>query len=143
MPDPLSIAAAVTGIAATGFAVANGLYTIADGIGSAGQEVRIYGDEVGAFSKLLIRGRSELLQPAHTSSEDTSLIKDVLDICDRILAPLERLQKTLSPLLVRFRESPGKLRQVGIRIHWIFSRKAKLLFYRGVERAAQSTGYHS
>jgi hypothetical protein len=53
MADPLSLSATVIGIATTGFAVALGLYQIADGIGSAGREVRLYADEVGGFSKML------------------------------------------------------------------------------------------
>ena len=131
MADPLG----VIGIAATGFAVAQGLYQIADGIGSAGQEVRIYADEVDAFSKLLKMVRAELLRPSGVSLDEQSLVKDVMDICDRVLQPLNRLQSTLKPLLVRFRNSSGKLRQFGLRVQWFFSSKDKLLFYREALKA--------
>jgi hypothetical protein len=100
---PLGLAAGVIGIAATGFAVARGLYQIADGIGSAGQEVRIYADEVDAFSELLKMVRAELLRSSSVSLDEQSLVKDVMDVCDRVLQPLNRLQGTLRPLLVRFR----------------------------------------
>jgi hypothetical protein len=55
-----------------------------------------------------------------------------MDICDRVLTPLNRLQKTLKPLLVHFRSSPGKLRQLELRLRWVFSSRDKLLFYREV-----------
>lgn len=135
MSDPLSIATAVIGIAATGFTVAQGLYQIADGIGSAGKEVRIYADEIDAFSKLLKAVRAELLRPPPVSFDEQSLVNDVLDICDRVLLPLNRLQNTLKPLLVRFNNSSGKLRQFGLRVQWFFSSKDKLLFYREALRA--------
>lgn len=136
MSDPLSIAASLAGIASTGFFIAKGLYQIADGIGSAGQEVRIYADEVGSFSKLLLKVRSELQQPSHGShDDDVSLVRDILEICEKALAPLERLQHTLKPLLVKFRQSSRKLRQFGLRVQWIFTSKAKLLFYRDLLRS--------
>ncbi len=135
MADPLGLAAGVIGIAATGFAVAQGLYQIADGIGSAGQEVRIYADEIDAFSKLLKMVRAELLRPSSIFLDEQSLVRDVMDICDRVLQPLNRLQNTLRPLLVRFRSCPGKLRQFGLRVQWYFSCKDKLLFYREALRS--------
>jgi hypothetical protein len=130
MMDPLSIAATALTIAAKGFAVAQSLYEIASGIGSAGREVRTYADEIDVFSKLLNAVREEVLRPLGTSLDEQSLVKDVLDICNRVLLPLESLQSTLKPLLVHFRNSPGKLHQFGLRIRWIFSSKGKLLFYR-------------
>jgi hypothetical protein len=116
MGDPLSLSASVIGIATTGFAVALGLYQIADGIGSAGREVRLYADEVGGFSKMLKMVGTQVLPPSDISSDEQSLIMDVMDICDRVLLPLNRLQGTLQPLLVRFRQSSGKLRQFGLRV---------------------------
>lgn len=130
MSDPLSVAASIIGITATGFTVAQSLYQIADGIGSAGLEVRVYADEIDAFSKLLKAVRAELLRPSSISLNEQSLVKDVIDICNRVLAPLSRLQDTLKPLLVRFRNSSRKLSQFGLRVQWIFAKKSKLLFYR-------------
>jgi hypothetical protein len=132
MSDPLNIAAGVFGIAATGFAVAQGLYQIADGIGSAGQEVRAHAGEIDAFSKLLKRVRAELLRPSNTCFEEQSLVKDIVDICERVLLPLNLLQATLKPLLIQFSRSSKKLRQLGLRIHWLFKSKNKLLFYRSI-----------
>jgi hypothetical protein len=60
---------------------------------------------------------------------------DVMDICDRVLLPLNRLQGTLQPLLVRFRQGSGELRQFGLRVQWCFSRKDKLLCYREALKA--------
>lgn len=132
MSDPLSIAAGVIGIAGTGFTVAQGLYQIADGIGSAGQEVRAHADEIDAFSKLLKRVRDELLRPSNDCLEEQSLVKDIVDICEKVLLPLNRLQATLKPLLIKFSKSSNKIHQLGLRIHWLFKSKNKLLFYRSI-----------
>ena len=134
MSDPLSIAAGVIGIAATGFAVARSLYRIADGIGTAGDEVRIYADEIDAFSKLLRKVREELLRYDQIPHSTGSLLEDVVHICERVLAVLNALRTTLDPLLVKFAQSPGKLLHFGLRLQWIFSQKAKLLFYRDALR---------
>jgi hypothetical protein len=97
--------------------------------------VRLYADEVGSFSKMLKMVGTQVLPPSDISSDEQSLIMDVMDICDRVLLPLNRLQGTLQPLLVRFRQSSGKLRQFGLRVQWYFSSKDKLLCYREALKA--------
>jgi len=130
MSDPFSVASGAAGIISLGFTIAQGLFQIAGGIGSAGQEIRIYAEEINAFSKLLRCVKTELESSTDVSLDLQSLVKDVTDICDRVLTPLDRLQNTLKPLLVRFKTSPGKIRQLGVRLQWVFTSKDKLLFYR-------------
>jgi hypothetical protein len=46
MADPLSITASILAVVIAGFKAAKGLYQLADGIGSAGMEARIYAEEI-------------------------------------------------------------------------------------------------
>lgn len=130
MADPLSIASGAAGIISLGLTITQGLFQIADSIGSAGQEVRIYAEDINAFSKLLKRVKIELDSSTDVSVDIQSLVNDVVDICDRLLKALDRLQHTLKPLLGHFRSSPSKFRQLKLRLQWVFRTKAKLLFYR-------------
>jgi len=137
MSDPLSIAAGIAGVATAGFQVAQGLYQIADGIGSAGLEVRIYAKEITSFSKVLQLIQTKILRPVGVTLDELGLVKDITDICEEVLAPLTRIQETLKPLLDRYKDSKKKIDQIGKRIHWYFSQKQKLLFYREALRGHQ------
>jgi hypothetical protein len=130
MSDPISISGTAVRVISLGLTVAKGLYLIADGIGSAGREVRMYADEIDSFSKLLNRVTIELEKSSALPHDLQSLLNDVIGICDRVLTPLDSLQRTLKPLLTGFRDSPGKLHQFGLRIQRTFVTKDKLLFYR-------------
>lgn len=134
MSDPLSISASLAGILSIGFSVAKGLYRIAEGIGSARQEVRIYADEIDSFSKLLGRVKDEVESTGDISDELQDLVTDVLSLCERLLAPLDRLQKALSPLLVRFRPSPGKFGHFVLKVRWFFMFRDELLVCRDALR---------
>ncbi len=130
MADPFSIASGAAGIVSMGFSIAHGLFQIAQKIGSAGDEVRVYAEEIDTFSKLLGHIKAEIERSTDISVAIQSLIKDVMDICGRVLVPLDRLQANLKPLLARFSSSTGKFRQLGLRLQWVFREKAKLLFFR-------------
>ncbi|KAL2811777.1 nucleoside phosphorylase domain-containing protein [Aspergillus granulosus] len=129
MADPLSITASIVGIVTLGFQVAKGLYQFADGIGSAGEEVRLYAGEVNEFSKLLNYIRTQILDSPDLPFNSQSLIRDVIDVCDKVLQPFHRLQNTLNSFFTQFKQSPKKLKQFGLRVKWVFSSKKKLLFY--------------
>ncbi|KAB8239574.1 nucleoside phosphorylase domain-containing protein [Aspergillus alliaceus] len=129
MADPLSITASIIGIATLGFQIAKGLYKIADGIGSAGEEVRLYAGEINEFSKLLNHIRAQILATPDIPFSSRSLIKDVIDICDKVLQPFHCLQKTLESFFTRFKQSPNKLKKFGLGVGWVFCYKKKLLFY--------------
>lgn len=128
MTDPLSITASIVGLVTLGFQVVKGLYQIADAIGSAGEEVRLYAGEINRFSKLLNLIRAQILATPDIAFDSRSLIKDVIDICHKVLQPFHRLQNTLDAFLARFKQSPKKLKQFGFRVRWVFSDKRKLLF---------------
>jgi predicted nuclease with TOPRIM domain len=136
MADALGVAASIVAVATAGFQVAQALYQIAEGIGGAGREVRVYAKEVAVFSKVLNNIRNAILRPDVKSAE-LSLVKDITDICEDVLEPLNRIRKTLESLLERYRDSKRKLEQLKQRIHWYFSKRNKLLFYREALRGHQ------
>ena len=135
MSDPLSVTAAIVAVVTVGFQVAKGLHQLADGIGSVGMEARIYAEEIDSFSKLLQRIKEQVLQqPEQFSSFEMNLLQDIIDVCKRVLHPINRIQEKLNPLLTKFRSSQSWLRAFGLRAQWMFSAKDKLLFYRGALR---------
>lgn len=112
----LDIAAVVVGIASAGMLVAKGLVQIADGIGSAGDEVRMCASDTALFSQMLEKLADVLNMPSAASRATQSTTDDLIDVCERILYPFERLIERLAPLLERYRESEYHLLQIGLRI---------------------------
>jgi hypothetical protein len=143
MAEPLSITANILAVAMTGFKLAQGLYQLADGIGSAGKEVRVYADEIDALSKLLQLIRIHIESAPAEFSYERTLLRDILDACGRILGQIGRIQISLTPLMDRFRSSESKMKALSVRIQWIFCCKDKLLFYlaalRGQHRLLDTT----
>jgi hypothetical protein len=135
MADPLSISASIIAVVGAGFKVAKGLHQLADEIGSASVEVRVYGEEIDSFAKLVQRIREQITQRAgQVSSFEENLLRDIIDVCGRVMRPINGLQEKLNPLLERFRDSPSKLRSFRLRVQWISKSKEKILFYRGALR---------
>jgi hypothetical protein len=135
MADPLSITASIITLATVGFQIAKGLHQLANTIGTAGQEVRLYATEIDSFSKVLEMLRQEITsRPHNLSSKAGRLFESLVDICGRALDPMNRLQTNLNSMLVRFKDSPNKIRQFGLKIQWYFSAKDELLFYRDALR---------
>ncbi|KAF2261455.1 hypothetical protein CC78DRAFT_583677 [Lojkania enalia] len=112
------------------------LYKIAECIGSAGREVWIYADEVDSLSRVLQQLGKEMESSNITTTPfEEYLLTDIVQFCDRILGLLRTLGNTLKPLLDKYRDSPNKLGQIGLRISWVFAHKAELLIYRDTLRA--------
>lgn len=129
----MSIAGSIAGLASVGFSVAKGLYQMADDMSVAGVEVRLYGNEIDAFAKLLLhvqRTVDGLACSAQELKEIKTQVQEILKNCDRILQPLQQVQQALLPLLQRFRDSPSKMLQVALRARWTFVSRGKVLFYR-------------
>lgn len=127
--DPLSISAGVIAITTVSVQVAEGLYKLADGIGTAGQEVRASADRVSNFSTLLMSLNHEISKPTKISPVEQVMVLDIVGVCRGLMQPLRNLQQALEPLLIRYRDSAEKLRQFGLRVKFYFSCKAKLLQY--------------
>ncbi|ETS82517.1 hypothetical protein PFICI_04393 [Pestalotiopsis fici W106-1] len=137
MADPLSIAASVVGLASVGFEIAKSLHGLADAVGSAGEQVRVYASEIEVFSRVLQLVRYQLHELQDVSINGLELLKDIVDICEDIVKRLHALMQSLGPLLSRFKDSKNKLLQFGIRLEWILTKKEKLLFYRATLKQQQ------
>ena len=109
---------------------AKGLVQIADGIGSAGEEVRICASDTAFFSQTLENLADALNMPTAASRATQSMTEDLIDLCERILHPFQRLIERFTPLLEKYRESEHQLRQIGLRIQWYFRHKSKVTFYQ-------------
>ena len=123
-------AAGVAGIASAGMLVAKGLIQLADGIGSAGKEVRMCASDTALFSQMLENLADAPKLPSAASRATQSTTEDLIDVCERILYPFQRLTERLTPLLEKYRESEHQLRQIGLRIQWYFRHKSKVTFYQ-------------
>jgi predicted hotdog family 3-hydroxylacyl-ACP dehydratase len=121
--DPLSLAANIIAVTFAGFKVAKGLHSLADGIGFAGREVRIYADEIDSFAKLLGRVKEQLSQGGDECSYEKYLLQDILHVCKRVLEPINRIQEQLNPLLVSLHATASKLKHFTLRVQWMFSSK--------------------
>lgn len=140
MADPLSITASVFGVSAAGFKVAQGFYHIADSIGSAGEEVRLFASDTDIFAHMLY-SLSQTLEMSSTQLSPRLLIttEDAVKLCEQILQPFERIIARLKPLLQKFKDSQSKTKQVSLRIQWVFKHKAKISFYQRMLNSLKST----
>jgi hypothetical protein len=127
--DPLTLSAGVIAVTTVSFQVAKGLYQLADGIGSAGTEVRVSADQVSNFSTLLMSINKEVSKPTRISAVEQTLVLDIVGVCKGLMEPLKNIQQALEPLLARYRDSTEKIRQFGLRLKLYFSCKGKLLYY--------------
>jgi len=131
MVDPLSVTASVIAVAAAGLRISKGLYQIANTMGSAGQEVRSYADDTRSVTTVLEGISDQLNKKAkHSWTKAERVILDILDICKSVLGPMNDIQKSLNLLLVHFKLSNMKLRQVRARVWWFFKYKEKMLSLR-------------
>lgn len=139
MAEVIGVIASVVGVSAAGFKVAQGLYKIADSISSAGEEVRLFATDTHVFSQMLF-GLSQSLE---TSQDPSSRLlvttADAVILCQQILEPFQKVIARLNPLLVRFRESASRLRQIGLRLNWIWKHKSKLVFYQKMLNSLKAT----
>ncbi|ETI21402.1 hypothetical protein G647_07749 [Cladophialophora carrionii CBS 160.54] len=139
MGDPVGLAASVLGLAQTAWTVAKGLYNLADEIGSAGDAVRVFANDFWLFvetTKVLGDLLDSLPSSVAASRRTESTTEELLDVAmDQVVKPFETLLRELEPLLVRWRDSPSRMRQLGLRIQWAFSCKSKILFYHAALNA--------
>lgn len=136
----LGVFASALTVIAAGFNIAKALNTLADGLGSAGEAVRMYASEIRVFSELLDTIR-EILEnhPGESRSRAERLTMDILNISERLLDPVDKLKAKLGPLLVSYSTSPTKLYQLRLRIQWVFHAEQKLKRYRGSLKALTVT----
>jgi hypothetical protein len=131
MADPLSITASIIAVASASFSIAKGLCKVADALGSTGQEIHMYSREIDDFARLLKNVQWVMDSASGGSPDEGTLVQDVLDICHRVLDPINRLQKSLNRFLASFQHNRSKLHHFGLLARWYFRERRELLFFRG------------
>ena len=126
----LDVATAVVTLAGAGMAVAKGLIQIADSIGSAGEEVRLCAADTTLFSQMLVSLADGLRNPITALRATQNIMEDLVNVCERILVPFRNLIAKLKPLLDKYCHSRQQLRQISLRIQWVFRHKSKVIFYQ-------------
>ncbi|KAI0896512.1 hypothetical protein F4806DRAFT_429509 [Annulohypoxylon nitens] len=119
-------ASAFAGLLSLGIQVTTALYAVADGIGSAGEEVRNVARDVDSATQIMRTIQSVLDKQPQINDEINAIINRIMDICHQIFRIYDVLQKSLVPLMERFRDSERKLEQFGLRLKWYFRSKEKV-----------------
>jgi len=136
MAEAVGLAASVLGLAQTAWTVAKGLHDLADEVGSAGEAVRIFASDFWLFVETVKTLRTFLDDLPPVSRRTQSTTEELLEVAmEQVVEPFQELLVELEPLLVRWRDSPRRMKQLGLRIQWAFSCKSKVLFYHAALNA--------
>ncbi|KAI2467053.1 hypothetical protein F4781DRAFT_433813 [Annulohypoxylon bovei var. microspora] len=119
-------ASAIAGLFSLGIQVTKALYSVADGIGAAGEEVRDVARDVNSAIQTMKSIQGVLDKQPHINNDINAVVTRIADICGQIFRIYDVLQKSLVPLLERFRDSKKKLEQFGLRLKWYLRSKAKV-----------------
>lgn len=126
----IGLIASVLAVAGAGFTVAKSLFSLANTIGGAGAEVRVFATDTAMFSQTL-EHLGEKLRAMHSPSGPVlRTAEDLADVCKRTLEPLREQLESLEPLLERCRNSERVMYQFALRVRWAFKHRSKVLFYR-------------
>ena len=135
----MALAAGVLALAQTGWHVSKGLFDLAAEVGTAGEAVRVFASDFWLFVET-VRTLGDLLKrlpPVSRRAQSTT--EELLEVAlEQVVEPFQQLLSNLEPLLVRWRNSPNRMRQLGVRIQWAFSCKKKVLFYHAALNALKS-----
>ncbi|KIM95333.1 hypothetical protein OIDMADRAFT_183895 [Oidiodendron maius Zn] len=123
-------AAAIAGLISLGLEVARAIYSVADGIGAAGNELRNVAQEVESYTRSMEAIQEVLNRQNDVDAKIMAVIDRLVDICLPILKTYREMQTSLAPLLERFRNSKKKLKQFGSRIEWYIRSKKKVYICR-------------
>jgi hypothetical protein len=126
MSDPLSVAASIAGLIVVGIQTAKVLYEVAEGIGSAGDEVRDVAEQVDNLSSVLQAVHDKVEQRKALGNAMVAALKKASKPCERLLETFGDMLKPLKPVLVRYRDSQRKLEQIGLRVRWYIRSKSKV-----------------
>ena len=132
----LGVAASVLQLAQAAWVVAKGLQDLADEVSSAGKAVRIFANDFWLFVET-VETLGEVFNnlppvPRRTRSTTEELIEVATE---QVIEPFQQLLVDLEPLLIRWKDSPSRMKQLGLRIQWTFSSKKKVLFYHAALNA--------
>lgn len=126
MTDPLSVAGSIAGLIALGIQTAKVLYAVADGIGSAGSEVRDVAEQVINLSNVLQAVQEKIEQRSSLESAVVMALTAAIKPCKKLLDTFSEMLKPLQPVFDRYRDSRRKLEQIGPRVKWYIRTKSKV-----------------
>ena len=107
-----------------------------DEVGSAGEAVRIFANDFWLFVATVktLGDLFDSLPPVSRRIQSTT--EELLDVAmEQVVKPFQNMVVELEPLLVRWRDSPSRMMQLGLRLQWAFSYKSKILFYHSALNA--------
>ncbi|KAK3625329.1 hypothetical protein LTR56_020494 [Elasticomyces elasticus] len=96
MAEVLGLVSAILTLAGAGANLGMTLYTIADGVGSAGREARLIADEVSLFSQALTALSKSLERRTSQSARLHIIAQELSESCQAALVELSALAKDLS-----------------------------------------------
>ena len=136
MAEAVGLAASVLGLAQTGWSVAKGLHDLAEEVSSAGEAVRIFANDFWLFMETVetLGDLSDSLPPMSGRIQSTT--EELIDVAmEQVVKPFQHMIIELEPLLVKWRDSPNRMMQLGLRLQWAFSHKRRVLFYHSALNA--------
>ncbi|OQV08628.1 hypothetical protein CLAIMM_12869 [Cladophialophora immunda] len=136
MAEAVGLAASVLGLAQVGWTVAKGLHDLGEEVGSAGEAVRIFANDFHLFVET-VQTLGDLFESSPpVSRRAQSTTEELLDVAmEQVVAPFEKMLVELEPLLVKWRDSPSRMMQLGVRLQWAFAYKKRVLFYHSALNA--------
>lgn len=126
MADVISVVGGIAGLITIGIQTAQTLFGVADGIGSAGREVRDLAQQVFTLTEVLNGLRVKIEQQKSTGDLMVAAIRGAIKPCTQFLKAFSKMLEPLEPLLDRYRHSRGKLEQVGLRVQWYIRTRSKV-----------------
>ena len=139
MAEAVALAASALGLAQTGRNVAKGLFDLAGEDGTAGEAVGIFANDFQLFVETIKTVGTFLKTLPAVSRRAQSTTEELLEVAlEQVVEPFQLLLSGLEPLLVRWKDSPSRMRQLGVRLQWAFSCKKKVLFYHAALNALKS-----
>ena len=127
---------ALTAVSQTALAVVKGLSDPADEVGSAGEAVQIFANDLRSSMKPSKNWERFSITHHQCQGKHSLLIEDLLGVAiGQIVQPFQRLLQDLQPLLVTWRDSLSRMKQLGLHFSWAFGCKIKVLFFHGALNA--------
>ncbi|KAK5674309.1 hypothetical protein LTS10_012893 [Elasticomyces elasticus] len=135
MAEVLGLVSAILTLAGAGAKLGMTLYTIADGVGSAGREARLIADEVSLFSQALTALSKSLERRTSQSARLHTIAQELSVSCQAALVELSALAEELS---LSGGKKRRKLPTLVAKIKWMLQ-KPKVVFLRSSISSFKST----
>jgi hypothetical protein len=132
MAEAVALVASIVGLAGTGAKLALQLYTIADGIGSAGAEARSIAKEITLFSQSLTAVSKSLERDGNADMRLHEIAKAVVEAAEGLVTDLQCLVEDLRP------KSTTTMASYVKRIKWVL-KKSKVQMMRSSVESFKTT----